>query len=46
MIEVLTGKQILGRLNQSQIGNIFQCFKYEIMNKIFGERGGMLRREI
>ena len=44
IIEELDGRQILGGFNQSQIREIFQGFKYEIMNYIAGDKGGRLRR--
>ena len=41
MIEELNGRHILGGFNQSQVRELFQGFKNEIMNDIGGDRGGV-----
>ena len=46
MIEELNGRQILGEIYQSQIMEILQGFKYEIIYDIGRERGGRLRRDM
>ena len=39
IIEGFNVRQRLGRFNQNQVREIFQGFRYEIMNYIGGERG-------
>ena len=46
IIEGLNGRQILGGFNQSQIRELLQGFKYEIMNEVGGDRECILRREM